>query len=56
MFQSAALRISSVVTPCVAAADVLALLTEWALNTLVSIPADSMTSFSHLAMVDDVTG
>ena len=57
MPQSAALRISSVVTPCIAAAEVLALLTEWALiNMLVSIPADSIISFNHLAMVGDETG
>ena len=56
MLQSAALRISSVVTPCIAAAEVLALLTEWALNMLVSIPADSIISFNHLAMVGDETG
>ena len=52
----APVRISSVVTPCIAAAEVLALLTEWALNMLVSIPADSIISFNHLAMVGDETG
>ena len=47
---------SSVVTPCIDAADVLAPLTEWALNVLVFIPAEVMTSFNNLAMVEDVTG
>ena len=56
MLQLATLRIFSVVTPCIAAVEVLALLTKWALNMLVSIPADSIISFNHLAMVGDETG
>ena len=56
MLESAAFKMSSVVTPCIAAAEVLALLTECALNILVSIPANSITCFNHLAIVDDVTG
>ena len=56
LLQSAALKMSSVVTPCIDAADVLAPLTEWALNVLVSIPAEVVTSFNHVAIVDDVTG
>ena len=45
MLQLATLRIFSVVTPCIAAVEVLALLIKWALNMLVSIPADSIISF-----------
>ena len=56
MLQFAAPEISSVVTPRVEAAEVLALLTECVLNALVSIPASTMICFSHLAMVDDVVG
>ena len=56
VLQSATPKISSVVTPRVEAAEVLALLTECALNMLVSIPASTMICFSHLAMVDDVIG
>ena len=39
-----------------AAADVLAPLMECALNVLVSMPAEVITSFNQRAMVDDVTG
>ena len=52
MLQSAAPKISSVVTARVGAAEVLALLTECTLNMLISIPASTMICFSHLAMVD----
>ena len=55
MLQSAALRISLVVTPMFAAADVAVLLTEWALKVEVSMPAASRVHFSHLAMVDEDT-
>ena len=46
---------SSVVTPA-AAAEALALRTEWALKISVSIPAFPSSDFSHLAMVDEHTG
>ena len=39
--------------PAAAAADVLALRSEWALNTSVSIPAFPSRILSHLAMVDE---
>ena len=54
--QSAALRMSAVVTPAMAAADVVAPLTEWALNMPVSMPVFSIMDFSHLAKVEELTG
>ena len=44
------------VTPASDATDVAAPLTEWALNTLVSMPALERTVLSHLAIVEDGTG
>ena len=44
------------VTPALAAAEVAAPLTEWALNMLVSMPAFSIMDFSHLAKVEELTG
>jgi hypothetical protein len=44
------------VTPTLAAADVAAPLTEWALNMPLSIPAFSSNDFSHLAKVEELTG
>jgi len=46
----------STVTPILAAMEVDALRTEWALNISVLIPALFRTSFNHRAMVEDVTG
>ena len=54
--QSAASRISLVEIPELAAAEVEAALTECALKIEVSIPASWITSFSHHAIVDEVTG
>ena len=56
MLQSAAFRISPVVIPAVAAAEVLALRTEWALNISVFTPALLNTDLSHLAIVEEDTG
>ena len=53
---SAALKVSSTITPNFEAAEVLAPLTEWALNIAVSIPAAVRISMSHLAIVEDDTG
>ena len=55
LLQSAALRMSVVVTPAFATVNTDALRTEWALNIVVSIPALSMMVFNHLAIVDDAT-
>ena len=54
--QSAAFRMSEVVTPVLAAADVAAPLTEWALNMPVSMLALSSRDFSHLANVEEQIG
>ena len=43
------------VTPMFAAADVAALLTDWAQNMEVSMPAASRVQLNHLAMVDEET-
>ena len=51
----AAFKISPVVIPEVAAAEVLALRTEWALNISVSTPALFGKDLSHLAIVDEDT-
>ena len=56
MLQSAALRMSLVVTPLLAVAVVAAVLVECALNIDVSIPALVRAVLSHLAMVDETTG
>ena len=56
MLQFVASRISFVEIPSMAAADVEAALVECALKILVSMPASRMTSFSHRAIVDEVTG
>ena len=48
--------VSLVVMPAAAAADVLALRSEWALNTSVLIPAFPSRILSHLAIVDEHTG
>jgi hypothetical protein len=54
--QSAAAKILSVVIPWLKVDDVLAPLVEYALNIVVSIPAATIVSFSHFAMVGDETG
>ena len=54
--QSAAFRISEVVTPAFAAADAAAPLTEWALKIAVSMPALFSRDFSHLAKVEELIG
>ncbi len=56
LLQSAALRMSAVVTRAFAAADVAALQVECALKILVYIPALSSEVFSHLAKVEVDTG
>ena len=56
MLQSAASRISLVEIPWLAAVEVEAARTEWALKIVVSIPASHIISFNHLAMVDEVMG
>ena len=47
---------SVVVPPAFAAAEVDALLTEWALKISVFTPAFLSTDVNHLAMVAEVTG
>ena len=47
---------SPVITSAAAAADVLALLVEWALNISVFTPAFPSSTLSHLAIVDELTG
>ena len=54
--QSAAFRISKVVTPAFAAADAAAPLTEWALKIAVLMPALLSKDFSHLANVEELIG
>ena len=56
VLQSAAFKMSDVVTPALAAADITASLTEWALNMPVSMPAFPSRDFSHLANVEELTG
>ena len=48
-------KISLVVIPAAAAADVLALHTEWALNISVFTPAFSSKVLSHLAIIEEHT-
>ena len=55
MLQSAAFRISAIVTPALAAVDTEALRTEWALKMLVSIPYFAMMVFNQLAIVEEAT-
>ena len=55
-YQSTAFGMSAVVTPTLKAAKVAAPLIEWALKMLVSMPAFSSMDFSHLAMVEELTG
>ena len=56
VLQSAAFRMSLVVTPESAAAVTEALLVEWAVNILISTPESFNTSFSYLAIVQGTTG
>ena len=56
LLQSVAFRISPVVIPEVAAAEVLALCTQWALNISVSTPTLFSKVLSHLAIVDEDRG
>ena len=57
LLQSATFRISPVVMmPEVAAAEVLALCTEWAVKISLSTPALFSKDLSHLAIVDEDTG
>ena len=56
LLQSATFRTLQVVIPAAAAADVLALHTEWALNISVFTPAFVSSPFSYLAMVEEHTG
>ena len=56
MHQSAVSRILFVEIPSIATAEVDAALTECALKILGSMPASRVTSFSHRAIVEEVTG
>ena len=56
LLQSALFSISLVVIPALAAVEVEAPQTEWALKMLVSILDLARMDLIHLAMVDDVTG
>ena len=54
--QSAAFRISEVMTPAFTAADAAAPLTEWALKIAVSMPALFSKDLNHLANVEELIG